>query len=82
MFVILLLTVVGGALLDIPCMVFHRMCVCCSCGPSEHLDAPSICCVFVCRKLSPHLGVFESWITGVFSSYDVSLCDLAYYVLG
>ena len=32
-------------------------CVCC--GPSERLDAPSICfvCVFVCRKLSPHLGV-------------------------
>ena len=30
-----------------------------SCGPSERLDAPSICfvCVFVCRKLSPHLGV-------------------------
>ena len=33
--------------------------VCCACGPSERLDAPSICfvCVFVCRKLSPHLGV-------------------------
>ena len=30
-------------------------CVCCVCGPSEHLDAPSICfvCVFVC------LGVLE-----------------------
>ena len=27
--------------------------------PVEHLSAPSICfvCVFVCRKLSPHLGV-------------------------
>ena len=23
---------------------------------------------------------FENWITGVFSSYDVSLCDFAYYV--
>ena len=34
-------------------------CVCCVCGPSEHLDAPSICfvCVFVCQKLSPHLGI-------------------------
>ena len=34
-------------------------CVCCACGPSERLDAPSICfvCVSVCRKLSPHLGV-------------------------
>ena len=31
----------------------------CACDPSQHLDAPSICfvCVFVCRKLSPHLGV-------------------------
>ena len=27
--------------------------------PNERLSAPSICfvCVFVCRKLSPHLGV-------------------------
>ena len=34
-------------------------CVCCVCGPSERLDAPSIwfVCVFVCQKLSPHLGV-------------------------
>ena len=33
--------------------------VCCACSPSERQDAPSICfvCVFVCRKLSPHLGV-------------------------
>ena len=48
----------GGVLLDRQCMVFHRMCVC---DPSERLDAPSICfvCVFVCRKLSPHLGVLE-----------------------
>ena len=53
-----LLSVVGGALFDRPCMVFHRMCVC-TCGPSERLDAPSICfvCVFVCLKLTPHLGV-------------------------
>ena len=34
-------------------------CVCCACDPNERLDAPSICfvCVFVCRKLAPHLGV-------------------------
>ena len=34
-------------------------CVCCACSPSGRLDAPSICfvCVFVCRKLSPHLAV-------------------------
>ena len=43
-----LLSVVGGALLDRPCMVFHRMCVLC---------LWSICfvCVFVCRNLSHHL---------------------------
>ena len=36
-------------------------CVCCACGPSERLDAPSICfvCVFVCRKLPPEVGVRE-----------------------
>ena len=51
-----LLCVVGGGILYRPCMVFHRMCVCCACGPSERLDAPSICfvCVFVCRKLYHH----------------------------
>ena len=34
-------------------------CVCCACDPNDRLSAPSICfvCVFVCRKLSPHLGV-------------------------
>ena len=34
-------------------------CVCSACGSSEPLDSPPICfvCVFVCRKLSPHLGV-------------------------
>ena len=33
--------------------------VCWACGPSERLDAHSIgfVCVFVCRKLSPRLGV-------------------------
>ena len=33
--------------------------VCCACDPNEHLSALSICfvCVFICRKLSPHLGV-------------------------
>ena len=54
-----LLSVVGGALLDRPCMVFQSICVCCVCDPSERLDGTSICfvCVFVCRKLSPHLEV-------------------------
>ena len=49
----------GGALLDRPCMVFQIRCGCKVCDPSERLNIPSICfvCVFVCRKLSPHLGV-------------------------
>ena len=36
-----------------------KSCLCYACGPSDHLDAPSICfvCVFVCQKLSLHLGV-------------------------
>ena len=38
-----------------------KECVCCACDPNERLSAASICfvCVFVCRKLSPHLGVSE-----------------------
>ena len=45
-------SVCGGALLDKPCKAFQRVCMLC-------LSAPSISfvCVFVCRKLSPHLGV-------------------------
>ena len=45
------------------CWIYHvrssKECVCCACNPNEHLGAPSICfvCVFVCRMLSPHLGV-------------------------
>ena len=48
--VIKLFSVVGGALLDRPCMVFQR--VCCACDPSVRQDAPSICfvCAFVCRN--------------------------------
>ena len=45
------------------CWIDHvwssKECVCCACDPNERLSASSICfvCVFVCRKLSPHLGV-------------------------
>ena len=37
-------------------------CVCCACDPSVHLSVPSICfvCVFVCRKLFPHLRVMRA----------------------
>ena len=60
-FVILLLNVME--LLEVLYWIDHVWssieCVCCGCVPSERLDAPSInyVCVFVCRKLSPHLGV-------------------------
>ena len=57
--------------------------MCCACGPSAGLDAPSICfvCVFYVRS---YLLIcdFDSWITGVLSPYVVSLCDFAYYVFG
>ena len=48
-------SVCGGALY----VWSSKECVCCACDPNERLSAPSICfvCVFVCRKLSPHLGV-------------------------
>ena len=45
------------------CWIDHvwssKECVCCACDVNERLSAPSICfvCVFVCRKLSPNLGV-------------------------
>ena len=43
-----------GALLDRPCMVFQSG-VCCACDSNGCLKC--FVCVFVCRKLSPHLGV-------------------------
>ena len=74
----------GGALLDRPCMAFHRMDVLCLCDLSVHIGVPSIgfVYVFVCRRLSPHLKEFEIWIIGVGSLYVVSLCDFAYHVVG
>ena len=49
-------SVCGGALLDSLC-ISSKECVRCACDPNERLSSPSICfvCVFVCRKLSPHL---------------------------
>ena len=57
--VIEVFSVCCGALLDRPCMVFQRVCVCCACGPkgASKFSFHMICCVFVCRKLSPYLGV-------------------------
>ena len=44
-------------------MVFQRMCVCCTCDPSERLDAPSICfvCVFC---MSEVISSFKSLSAG------------------
>ena len=46
-------SVCGGALLDRH--VWSVESVCYACDPNERLSAPSIC--FVCRKLSPDIGV-------------------------
>ena len=50
--VILLFSVGGGALLDRPCIVFQKMCVC-ACDPRVHLGVPSIgfVYVFVCGEV-------------------------------
>ena len=60
---ILLLNVMDLVCVVVLCWIDHewsfKQCVCCACDPNERLSAPSVCfvCVFVCRKLSPHLGV-------------------------
>ena len=60
---ILLLNVMDVFSVVVLCWIDHvwssKECVYCACDPNERLSAPSICfvCVFVCRKLSPHLGV-------------------------
>ena len=49
--------------------------MCCDCDPSERLYGPSIgfVCVFVCRKLSPHLGVLRAG-SQVFAFLMLFLC--------
>ena len=78
-FVILLLNVMELLVcLEVLYWIDHvwssKECVC-ACGPSERLDAPSICfvCVFVCRKLSPHLGVLSAG-SQVFALLMLFLC--------
>ena len=66
--VMVLFSLVGGALFDRPFMVFQRVCVCCACDPSVRRDAPSVDFVYVFKE-------FVSWIPGVFSLYVVSWCD-------
>ena len=69
------------------CWIDHvwssKECVCCACDPNERLSAPPIC--FVCvLYVGSYLLIyeFESWITGVFSHYVISLSEFAYYVFG
>ena len=53
-------SVCGGALLDRPCMVFQRVCVLCLWSQwASKCSFHMFCLCFVCRKLSPHLGVWE-----------------------
>ena len=51
-------------------------CMFCACGPSERLDAPSICvvCVFVCRKLSYHFRAGSQ----VFALFMLFPCVIVY----
>ena len=72
--VVELLSVVGGARLERPCMVFHKICVCCFCGPSERLDAPSISWLVFC--MSEVITSFKSLRAGsqVFALLILFLC--------
>ena len=78
--VIELVSVVGGSLLDIACMAFQRVCVCCACDPSVRLDAHSICLLLFC--MSEVISSFNILRAGACYLYGVSLCDFAYYVVG
>ena len=49
---------------------------------SVYMLLPYICLWFLYVRSYPLIYVFESWITGVSSSYVVFLCDCAYYALG
>ena len=48
--------------------------MCCACGPSEHLDAPSIC--FLCFCMSEVISSFRSLRVGsqVFALLMLFLC--------
>ena len=66
----------GGALLDRPCMVFHRMCVLCLLSKCASKCSCHMLCFCFC------MSEVETWITSVCSPYVVSLGDIAYYVVG
>ena len=40
------------------------------------------CLCFCMSDVISSFRSFESWITGVWSPYVISLCDFAYYVFG
>ena len=58
-----LLSVVGGALLDMPCVVFHRMCVCVVpvVPVSIEMLLPYVLCVFL---MSEVISLFRSLRAG------------------
>ena len=61
---------------EVQCRIDHawssKGCMGCVYNPRVHLEAPSICCVCVWRKLSPHLIVWELG----FDLPLVFLCDI------
>ena len=68
------------------CWIDHvwssKECVCFACDPNERLSAPCFVCIFVCQKLSPHLGVWEldhrCWLSSCyFFVWFCILCLLA-----
>ena len=78
-FVILLLNVMElCVLLEVVYWIDHVWssieCVCCACGPSEHLDVPSIC--FMCLCMSEVIASFRNLRTGsqVFSLLMLFIC--------
>ena len=56
-------SVCGGALLDRPCMVFQRECVCCTCDPNERLKC-SFHMFYLCFCMSEVIFSFRSLRAG------------------
>ena len=78
-----LLSVVGNALLERPCMVFQRMCVWCLLSQWESGCSFHMFCLCFC--MSEVISSFRSLRAGsqVFALLMFfSLCDFAYYLFG
>ena len=66
-----LLSVVGGALLDRPCMVFHRMCV--SCLWSQLVSRCSFHLFCLCFCMSEVISSFRSLRAGSWRIWPISV---------